>query len=84
MNLTDCFPPDIRTPLVAMKWIPRNTALWADSEFKRYTFILNDYHLEKVISENEPLLHRTVSRRCHRHSSKKKNRTWGNKHANEK
>lgn len=83
MNLTDCFPSDIRTPLVAMKWIPRNTALWADSEFKRYTFILNDYHLEKVISENEPLLHRTVSRRCYRHSHKK-NRTWGNKHANEK
>lgn len=56
--------------LAAVSWSPWSTTLQAESEFKRSTFILNNYHSEKVIRENEPLTHRIVSRRCTTYSSK--------------
>lgn len=58
-----------------MKWSPQSTTWQTESEFKRYTFILNNSHLEEATGENEPLSHRIVRRQCCKYSSKEEG-TW--------
>lgn len=48
---------------------PQRCCEMEPSEFKRYAFTLNTYHLEEVMSKNEPLSHRTVGRKCPKYSS---------------